>query len=214
MSSSFKDRLQRLHGSRKRAEERAERDKETHGVFSADDAVEHDVPPDERDPETSDETERPDQIEPDDTTDDSPDPGPVPQMTVRRADPDERDDDPGERAERPNTEVGERLARSYSLRDRSRGDQTSDVSRETDRSTIEENRSLPPNERAEMLRKRAGELIADGDWDAALPVLHEIVAILPRHAFALEKLAKFHRRNGDGKLANHYENRLRDVSPF
>jgi len=235
MSSSFKDRLERLHGSRERAEQRAERERD-HGIFSADDAVEHDHPPGEAPPDdppppaksepgggkTLPRThEDPNRAEECDGRDDG---APLSKMTYRRADsaasePNEGDDttptDP------PDTEVGERLARSYSLRNRSdRGrsaDRTSagdDVSRETESGPTDDGRTLSPNERAEMLRNRAADHIDAGDWNAAVPILHEILALLPRHTFALEKLTNYHRNEGDTRLADHYESRLRDVAPF
>lgn len=264
MTSPFKNRLERLHGSRKRAQERQQEDEER-GAFSADQTREMETPPGEPPPEEpddhpddSDETERADTTDSSDTVE-SDDKAPSDEqlddlrdMTIRRAEPesparepadgrsgDQAPDDMSTKPEpepepaQPNdddhreTEVGQRLARRYSLRDRSdddapaHNDQSTsngrpkvDRSKESDRVSHETSRSEPPNERAERLRKYAAEHLSDGDWDAALPLLHEILALLPRHSFALQKLVDFHRDRGNRQLADHYESRLRKVAPF
>jgi hypothetical protein len=261
MTSSFKNRLERLHGSRKRAQERQQEDEE-HGVFSADEANEMETPPGEPPPEEADdgpdtsddssggESNEPlDADEPDGAGNSEEQLDDLGDMTVRRAEPsarerrDDRDEENGndttggaesepersqpEDNEHRETEVGERLARRYSLRDRSDADTSSeseqststgrreaDRSEESDRVSRETYHSEPPNERAERLRRRAAEHLDNDNWEAALPFLHEILALLPRHSFALQKLVDFHRDNGHRQLADHYESRLRKVAPF
>ncbi len=264
MSSSFQNRLERLHGSRKRAQERQLEDEE-HGVFSADEAREMETPPGEPPPEEADEhsdssdraepadaTESPDDTEAEETAPSDDQLDDLGEMTIRRAEsepaaPEPTDAGTGDQTrneasapqatkpettqpgddEHRETEVGQRLARRYSLRGRSGDDEPSegeqststgrpeaDRSRESGRVSHETSRSEPPNERAERLRKHAAEYLDDGDWDAALPLLHEILALLPRHSFALQKLVDFHRDRGNRQLADHYESRLRKVAPF
>jgi uncharacterized protein YprB with RNaseH-like and TPR domain len=70
------------------------------------------------------------------------------------------------------------------------------------------------SERLKRLRREAMRRIDDEGLEAALPLLHEIAALAPQHAFALEKLAAYHRRHGSDALAEHYDERLRDVSSF
>lgn len=262
MTSPFKNRLDRLHSSRKRAQERQQEDEER-GVFSADDAREMETPPGEPPPEeTDDHPDDTDELERADTTDysdaaedDDEEPSDeqlddLGNMTIRRAEPESsargpadsgaddqtRDDmstkpepEPGQPDDDDHreTDVGQRLARRYSLQDRSDDDAPgdndqstatgrprADRSKESDRVSHETSRSEPPNERAERLRQRAAAHLDDGDWDAALPLLHEILALLPRHSFTLQKLVDFHRDRGNRQLADHYESRLRKVAPF
>lgn len=134
--------------------------------------------------------------------------------------------------------VEEQLARSYSMR--SRGRSTDDVSRETPDAPrqggpsekrdpsdsvdggTEDNglegapaaKSEPPNERARRLRERVEELLAAEKWSETRPLLHELVALHPRHSFGLEKLAQLHDREDNPELARHYRSRLREAAPF
>jgi len=136
--------------------------------------------------------------------------------------------------------VEERLARTYSLRSRGGDGGSGDVSRETGPSretggasgaarapsSSEDRHSretgpkfaddLPdvPRERARALRKRAERLIAADDWDRARPLLHELVALHPRHPFGLERLADLYENEGERELADHYRSRLREAAPF
>ena len=204
MSSSFKDKLEQLHGSRKRAKKRAEQEGENEGVYTADDAVEYAEPPSE-------------------STAHQETPPPEPPPTNQNEKKEKKEEEP------PDSEVGQKLARAYSLRskgsteasqteDPSTGEGTTSaqsVSRETSASRVDSgNEPLAPNERGERLRKEVEKDLAGGKWDEALPLLHELVALLPRHPYGLEKLAEYHRRRGDHELVKHYEGRLRDVMPF
>jgi len=142
--------------------------------------------------------------------------------------------------------VGERLARSYSLRSRD-CDETAEVSRETstsgetesgaadsgasggktaregeggearraDASPVDSGRGDDvPGERSRRLRQRAETLLAADQWEEALPILHELIAIHPRHPYGLEKLVTLHEREGRSRLARHYRSRLRDAAPY
>ncbi len=64
------------------------------------------------------------------------------------------------------------------------------------------------------LRQKASQRIEDDGLTEALPLLHEIAALAPRHAFALERLAEYHRQHGSDTLADHYARRLDEASPF
>jgi uncharacterized protein YprB with RNaseH-like and TPR domain len=71
-----------------------------------------------------------------------------------------------------------------------------------------------PGNRAARLRKEADRLWQNEQWEEVLPILHRIVALVPRHTYALEKLVEIHRQRGEDRLASHYRTRLRDATPF
>ncbi|MFB6264611.1 MAG: ribonuclease H-like domain-containing protein [Bradymonadaceae bacterium] len=66
----------------------------------------------------------------------------------------------------------------------------------------------------ERLREYAQKLSQQGDIARAVPALERIVALAPRHSYALRALAKWHRRQGDRELAEHYRARLDRLSPY
>jgi hypothetical protein len=45
-------------------------------------------------------------------------------------------------------------------------------------------------------------------------ILHEMIALSPRHPWALERLVEEHRRAGHTELADHYAKRLGDAAPY
>lgn len=146
--------------------------------------------------------------------------------------PSDSRNDPAGEDDRGRGAVGERLARSYSLRSRDRDD-AGDVSRETstppdagdsgptdaepptrESSPADAREGERPNDRARRLRQRIESLLAADDWDEARPLLHELVALHPRHPYGLEQLVALHEREGRPKLARHYRSRLRDAAPY
>lgn len=150
---SIKEKLARLHGSRRRAEQRSERDDETTGTYTADEAREYSEPPGEtRTPEPNEEGEekerqREQQEDERETNRDEPTEAASAEQSPENRRPDDTtDDETAPDASRGG--VAERLSRSYSMRNRSGAPTNDDVSRETN------------NEPAEHEDKREDELDA------------------------------------------------------
>ncbi|MGM0556148.1 MAG: ribonuclease H-like domain-containing protein [Myxococcota bacterium] len=124
------------------------------------------------------------------------------------------------------TPLKQSLSRNYQLRSRAKGEQGR-AARDIDgrekgsekkrvqlggslsRSKLRE--KMPVGQHIRDLRKRA-EKAEDSDERTAL--LHEILAISPRHVFALRELAATYRAAGKDKLAEVLERRLEDEAPY
>lgn len=89
------------------------------------------------------------------------------------------------------------------------------VRRQTDRRTGPSQVSPVANsgpafgKKLEMLRHHYDALIQQQDHKAAVQVLHELLAISPTHAFALQHLARHYESSGDRALAHHFLERLK-----
>ncbi len=64
------------------------------------------------------------------------------------------------------------------------------------------------------LRIQAGALIQAGRDESALPILLELVAIVPEHSFGLAKLKTYYERKGQRELAQIFEHRLSKVANY
>ncbi|TDP75174.1 ribonuclease H-like domain-containing protein [Bradymonas sediminis] len=127
--------------------------------------------------------------------------------------------------------MNQSLARSYALRKKSktrrgsRGAGTlTDTSPQKPQSSAlapafsrgDLNRGMPIGGRLRILRAEVEDALersAGVDADL-LPRLHEMLALAPRHPFALEKIVDYYRQTQQTALARHFEKRLQDVSPF
>lgn len=69
-------------------------------------------------------------------------------------------------------------------------------------------------DRLRDLRRQASRYLEAGDDAAAIPLLHEMVALSPRNPFPLAELARYYREVGDEDLASLFESRLSDVAPY
>ena len=121
--------------------------------------------------------------------------------------------------------MSDALGRHYSLQGKSkqrRDDQSADGKSEMpdrvqlgggfSRSKLRD--GLPVGQRLESLRNQVTNALESGASDQALDLLHQIVAIAPRHAFALRKLVEIYREKGDQTLVKVFKRRLDDVSPY
>ncbi len=239
---SFKDRLERLHDSRRRQKERDEaaggKDEDSPSVFYADDVEEASADDDD----TADASAEGHQI---DKTDPKQGGHNVSRETSASGSDNAATDtpqtsQPGEsHTEKSRGEVYQKLERSYSMRQKSRstngstdrrqsGDPNADpgqtesretAHRETVSPTTHSKESRAPTAddvgtRVAELRRQARDAIDRGDWEAAAPRLHEIVALMPNHPYALEQLATYHERRDEPRAAERYRERLEQQSPF
>jgi len=249
---SFKDRLERLHDSRRRQKERDEaaggKDENSPSVFYADDVDEASANGDGDASKEASGTEQ--------HTGSTPERGGqhVSRETSasgsdNAATEKPRESQPSEsHTEKPRGEVYQKLERSYSMKQKSRsaseptgrqqsssteraakgGPETGEPQhgeaepRESTRTdsaatTSGGNRGPTTDDvgtRVAELRRQAREAIDRGDWTTAAPRLHEIVALIPNHPYALEQLAVYHDRRDEPRAAERYRERLERQSPF
>ena len=144
-----------------------------------------------------------------------------------------------ERNARGDSPLKQSLSRNYQLRGRRRADDEQRESRDEARSsgTMREGqggsaesdesrdrvrlggsfsrsdlrKKMPVGQHLRELRSLAETESKDAD---RLPILLELVAIEPRHPFALRELASLYRSMGKGELAEVFERRLEDTSPY
>ncbi|MFW6057901.1 MAG: ribonuclease H-like domain-containing protein [Persicimonas sp.] len=144
-------------------------------------------------------------------------------------------DHPGldQKQKRPRSKVGSKLARTYRLRDKSdkqKADKKQSRAQQKDRDTPDERpervqlaaslsrsqlrKGMPVGTRLRELRGQVERLLEEQRWDESVDILHEMIALSPRHPWALEHLVEQHRRTGNTGLAEHYAKRLGDTAPY
>ncbi len=129
------------------------------------------------------------------------------------------------RKPKPTSRVASKLARTYALRKKAASPKadTAETPARTKRDSVKLDasfsrsqlrRGMPIGTRLRELRRQVERLGEQQRADDALALLHEMVALSPRNPFALEKLVAYYRQNGQPGLAEHYERRLQESSPF
>lgn len=123
------------------------------------------------------------------------------------------------------TPLKQSLSRNYQLRSKANGDQGGAAESRLDdageqkrrvqlggsfsRSQLRE--KMPVGQHIRDLRKKVEET---DDSDERTALLHEILAVEPRHVFALRELAATYRAEGKDRLAEVLERRLEDEAPY
>lgn len=119
--------------------------------------------------------------------------------------------------------INQSLARSYALRKNSpeaqkSGTTTKSTSLVPSFSRAELSRGLPVGGRLRSLRAEVEDALQHSRDPQLAPRqlarLHEMLALAPRHPFALEKIVDHYRQTSQPELARHFEKRLQDISPF
>lgn len=119
--------------------------------------------------------------------------------------------------------LNQRLARAYALREKShtspgRAPRANPTPAPPALSSGELTRGMAIGARLRSLRAEVDALLArpGGAEDAAqlLARLHEMLALAPRHPFALEKIVEHYRQTQQPALCRHFEKRLQQISPY
>jgi len=119
--------------------------------------------------------------------------------------------------------MNQSLARAYALREKSQPPRSSHPRPKPTPgapafSRGELSRGMPIGGRLRILRAEVEDLLARPDnADASaqlLARLHEMLALAPRHPFALEKIVEHYRQTHQPALWRHFEKRLQEISPF
>lgn len=123
----------------------------------------------------------------------------------------------------PDGSVKSKLARRYKLRDGTQSQRADPgeaampervaLGGTLSRSKLRE--AMPVGQRLRALRQEVERSESAGEADeAVLGRLLEMVALSPRHPFALERLVDVYRRVGQPELAEHFARRLDEACPF
>ncbi len=107
--------------------------------------------------------------------------------------------------EAPKTELTKKLQQTYRLRNTG----SSKVRRTP---PTESNTNTGPS--LVQMRRQVEELQSQGKQEAALLVLHEILALAPTYNYALVELESHYRKSGRDDLATAFKRRLADLEPF
>jgi uncharacterized protein YprB with RNaseH-like and TPR domain len=123
------------------------------------------------------------------------------------------------------TPLKQSLSRNYKLRSKQRGDEGVERRSATDEQSSRKQRvqlggsfsrsklreKMPVGQHLRQLRERAE---AAEDRDARAAILHELLALEPRHVWGLRRLAELYRETGRDDLAAVLERRLDEEAPY
>ena len=119
------------------------------------------------------------------------------------------------RHKKPKNRVASKLERTYRLRGKFADSSSASSARTSPHPSANTEPAAAPDQplpqpvasRADQLRSAARSLLDQNMWREAFPLLCELVAIAPDDPWGLEKLAQWHRREGNHELADHLQTR-------